>query len=280
MKNLLRIGQVSNLYNISLDTLRHYDKKDLLKPIVDNQNGYRYYSFEHLDVLEMILVGKYLEIPLDKIKEKIDSESIDGYIDMIDEQKKIIKEKLDVLMRLNQYASEMKNMLTEIKSFSNDNTFSKVNRSEDLDITIYQVNLANFLNKVETSELSGIESFDQWISYNVDNKQVIIENSEVLGLSIHENSLNSKELLDYLNSGVNEEKILKFHISNKYRYVSFSGTDNKLQEYLQLLCSHFNLKNTTIHVKFSFALLHKDMHHEYFAEIYFNEVNTLRSRLP
>ncbi len=57
MQHLLRIGQVSKLYGISLDTLRHYDHKGLLKPIVDKNNGYRYYSLKHLDILEMILVG-------------------------------------------------------------------------------------------------------------------------------------------------------------------------------------------------------------------------------
>ncbi|WP_281532626.1 MerR family DNA-binding transcriptional regulator, partial [Anaerocolumna aminovalerica] len=71
MKGLLRIGQVSKLYGISLDTLRHYDRKGLLKPIIDSQNDYRYYSLEHLDILEMILVGKYINIPLDQMKERI-----------------------------------------------------------------------------------------------------------------------------------------------------------------------------------------------------------------
>ncbi|WP_349947514.1 MerR family transcriptional regulator [Lacrimispora sp. BS-2] len=37
MHGLLRIGQVSKWYGISLDTLRHYDRKGLLEPIVDAQ---------------------------------------------------------------------------------------------------------------------------------------------------------------------------------------------------------------------------------------------------
>ena len=65
--------------------MRYYDHKDLLKPIVDKENGYRYYSLDHLDVLEMLLVGKHLEIPLDRIKEKIADESIDGYLAMLEE---------------------------------------------------------------------------------------------------------------------------------------------------------------------------------------------------
>lgn len=82
MEKILRIGQVSNLYGISLDTLRYYDRKGLLKPMVDQQNGYRYYAVEQLDTLEMILVGKHLEIPLEQIKEKMDSERIEGYLEL------------------------------------------------------------------------------------------------------------------------------------------------------------------------------------------------------
>lgn len=271
MQKLLRIGQVSNLYDISLDTLRYYDRKGLLKPIVDEQNGYRYYSLEHLDILEMILIGKYLEIPLDEMKEKIDSESISGYLAMMEEQNKFIEEKLAVLTKLSQYTNEMTNMLKRIQNFSNDNTFSKAATQKDLDITIYQVNLKNFPNNLENTQINGIEAFDQWISYNVDNNYSIIENSEILGLSIHKNIFPSNELCICLDSVTKEEKMSKYHISGSYRHISFWGNENELQEYLHLLCYHFKLKNTSLHINFCFALLHKDMQHEYFAEIYFPE---------
>ncbi|GAA4654729.1 hypothetical protein GCM10023142_18670 [Anaerocolumna aminovalerica] len=97
MKGLLRIGQVSKLYGISLDTLRHYDRKGLLKPIIDSQNDYRYYSLEHLDILEMILVGKYINIPLNQMKERIDSESIDEYLSMVKEQKGTYKRRKKII---------------------------------------------------------------------------------------------------------------------------------------------------------------------------------------
>jgi len=119
MQGLLRIGQVSKLYGISLDTLRHYDRKGLLKPITDSQNDYRYYSLEHLDILEMILVGKYINIPLDQMKERIDSESIDGYLSMVKVQKERINEEKRLLNQLDQYAEDMLEVLTTISTFKN-----------------------------------------------------------------------------------------------------------------------------------------------------------------
>lgn len=272
MQKLLRIGQVSKLYNISLDTLRYYDHKDLLKPIVDEQNGYRYYSLENLDILEMILIGKYLEIPLEQLKEKIDSESINGYLAMMEEQNSLIEEKRATLTILNQYTSEMITMLKHIQNFSNDNAFHNLTIENDLDITIYQVNLKNFPTNIENTQINGIESFDQWISYYVDNNYSIIENSEILGLSIHKHIVHSDELYRQLDSITKEEKISKHNIFGSYKHISFWGNETELHEYLHRLCCHFKLKNKFIHIKFPFALLHKDMKHEYFAEIYFSDI--------
>lgn len=51
MQTILKIGEVNKIYGVSLDTLRYYDKIGLLKPIVDPNNSYRYYSLDHLDRL-------------------------------------------------------------------------------------------------------------------------------------------------------------------------------------------------------------------------------------
>ncbi|ACA44391.1 MerR family transcriptional regulator [Clostridium botulinum] len=87
---------------------------------------------------------------------------------------------------------------------------------------------------------------------------------------MHKNILPSNELCRYLDAATEEEKISKYHILGNYRHISFWGNENALQEYLHMLCYHFKLKNTSLHIKFPFALLHKDMKHEYFAEIYFS----------
>ena len=67
------IGQVSKLFEISKDTLRHYDKIGVLKPEVNETNGYRYYYEEDLEKLGLILETKYLGIPLSEIKKTIES---------------------------------------------------------------------------------------------------------------------------------------------------------------------------------------------------------------
>ena len=53
MKWIMTVGQMSKLFNITAETLRHYDRIGLLKPIVDEENGYRYYSIKEMEKLEI-----------------------------------------------------------------------------------------------------------------------------------------------------------------------------------------------------------------------------------
>ncbi len=58
------------------------------------------------------------------MKERIDSESIDGYLSMVKEQKERINEEKRLLNQLDQYAEDMLELLTTISKFKNDYTFS------------------------------------------------------------------------------------------------------------------------------------------------------------
>lgn len=271
MEKLLKIGQVSNLYGISLDTLRYYDHKGLLKPIVDKQSGYRHYSLEQLDTLEMILVGKYLEIPLERIKEKIDSESIEGYLDMMQEQNQFIKAKKEALTKLIQYTTKMTNMLKKIENHVNDKTFSTATIENAMDVTIFRLNLKKILNTRTAPMINGIEAFEQWGFYCVNAEGVITENTQNIGLSIHTDIVHANELREHLDKATEQGSVSKYCLLGKYSHINFWGNETDLREYLHQLCMHFKLRDTTLNINFRFALLHKDMNHEYWADIYFSK---------
>jgi hypothetical protein len=62
----MKIGEVSKKYNISIETLRFYDKVGLLVP--ERINNIRYYSERHIKKLKEILKMKKLMFTLDEIK--------------------------------------------------------------------------------------------------------------------------------------------------------------------------------------------------------------------
>ncbi len=65
---MFRIGDFSQLGQVSIRTLRLYDEMGLLKPAqIDKFTGYRYYSIEQLPRLKRILALKDLGLSLDQI---------------------------------------------------------------------------------------------------------------------------------------------------------------------------------------------------------------------
>jgi DNA-binding transcriptional MerR regulator len=70
----LMIGKVASLYDITVQTLRHYDKIGLFRPeIINPETGYRYYTVAQLRQLEYILFLRKLEFSLTEIQEAMDA---------------------------------------------------------------------------------------------------------------------------------------------------------------------------------------------------------------
>lgn len=69
----LMIGKVASLYDITVQTLRHYDKIGLFRPeVINPETGYRYYSVLQLRQLEYILFLRQLQLTLPEIQEAMD----------------------------------------------------------------------------------------------------------------------------------------------------------------------------------------------------------------
>ena len=72
---MLKIGEFAWLSQVTVETLRHYDRIDLLKPVhLDRFTGYRYYSLDQLPRLNRILALKDLGLPLKEIARLLDQE--------------------------------------------------------------------------------------------------------------------------------------------------------------------------------------------------------------
>lgn len=69
MEKMLQIGEFSKICQVSVKTLRHYDKIGLLKPAeVDRFTGYRYYRVSQIDTMNYIRRLKRYGFSLDEIE--------------------------------------------------------------------------------------------------------------------------------------------------------------------------------------------------------------------
>lgn len=70
--NKLSIGEMSELNNVSIQTLRYYDNLDLIKPLfTDPESGYRYYDIKQSALLDLLQHMKGLGMSLKEIKKML-----------------------------------------------------------------------------------------------------------------------------------------------------------------------------------------------------------------
>lgn len=117
MKEIISITDMAKLRNISTETLRHYDRIDLLKPVyVDPDTGYRYYSITQYEKIGTIRELKNLGMSLNEIKEYFNNRNVESTRILLSEQKKKIEGQIDHLIRLRQEINRKIDFLDVIRT--------------------------------------------------------------------------------------------------------------------------------------------------------------------
>jgi DNA-binding transcriptional MerR regulator len=115
---MLKIGDFAWLGQVTVETLRHYDRIGLLRPIqLDRFTGYRYYSLDQLPRLNRILALKDLGLSLEKIGQLLDQEITLGEMRGILElqQTELQEQVQQVQKRLARVAARLKQIEMEGK---------------------------------------------------------------------------------------------------------------------------------------------------------------------
>lgn len=88
------IGELSEQLNLSRDTIHFYEKLDLIRPLTRN-NGYKDYSKQDLQQLQLIQVAKNLGFTLAEIKQILDLVNVNEI--PAEQFHMILKDKLSVI---------------------------------------------------------------------------------------------------------------------------------------------------------------------------------------
>ena len=166
---LFQIGDVANMFHISVGTLRHYETSGLLQPeYTDNKTGYRYYSTRQFECLNTIRYLRVLDMPLEQIADFINNRDVERMQIMLRQQKETViskQKELEIIERkienrLRQIEDALSSQLDTIciRQFESrriawiENTLS-INSYLDLETSIrqleqHQQNTVVFLGKV------------------------------------------------------------------------------------------------------------------------------------
>lgn len=115
------VGEVAKCLGISRDTLKFYEKKNLINP-KQEENGYRKYNI--IDINEVVTINFYrdIDIEIKQIQEIRKADNVDIIESILDEKKKKLEEEIKykklLLERIEDIKADYKSMEENLDKFS------------------------------------------------------------------------------------------------------------------------------------------------------------------
>ncbi|WP_455538330.1 MerR family transcriptional regulator [Terrisporobacter sp.] len=185
MKDYYKIGEISEMYDMSRDSLIYYEKIGIIKPTRDN-NGYRLYSISDIWRLNLIKELKSLGFSFKMIKEYLENRDLDSTNKLLEDGITLLD---DQILRLLKQKENMRKRMESI-----DKTASSPNLNS-IELTYLKERKGLILN----GEVKRDEDFDlliQKLQKNYNNKFNILGNNN-LGSVFKMNSLEKGITTDY-----------------------------------------------------------------------------------
>ena len=113
---MLKIGDFSQLGQVSVRMLRHYDELGLLTPhFIDQGTGYRYYKIEQLHQLNRILAFRDMGLSLKQIAELLQKNLSTHEVRqmLLMKQQDLLQQVQDAKLQLNRVSARLKQLELE-----------------------------------------------------------------------------------------------------------------------------------------------------------------------
>lgn len=94
-------GEFAKRFGIKKDTLFYYDRIGLFHPAIVNENGYRYYTYEQLDIFWMIQSLRELNFPINALQHYINAPSPEKLVQLSKEQRNHVEEEIQKLEQIH-----------------------------------------------------------------------------------------------------------------------------------------------------------------------------------
>ena len=110
-------GEFARMAQITVRTVRYYDKQNILKPSLVTPTGARFYTEEDFARLQQIMLLKYLGFSLDDIRELTVNDSDYSYLEhSLEQQQNLVRDRIEQLQLVEQ---EIGDTVTEIRQQQN-----------------------------------------------------------------------------------------------------------------------------------------------------------------
>lgn len=158
------IGEVSKILAIPIDTLRYYDKINLLPSRNRDLNKYRYYDLEQFDAIITIRMLRAIDVPIERIRELLIEEDLKAVSELLIRKGKEINRQVKYLKQLS---LKLGLLHEQFQRFSDTNRMELVNRPACwvlLTDSIMESGDKRLGNKVQ-QQVQSVHSHQEWLAF-------------------------------------------------------------------------------------------------------------------
>ena len=176
---LLSIGEVAKLTGISIQALRYYERKNIIKPAYTNpDSGYRYYSPNQIYFIQLINNCVSLDIPLKELDGVFNTDGMGGLREFIERNKGVAEKKAKFI---NASITGYKAVLERME-LANLYTFGEIH-SRQYPEKIYFLKSLKSLQKGENRLNLFLEMAQEFYGENFNQTTIEDDLDEVLGFA-------------------------------------------------------------------------------------------------
>lgn len=111
MKNYYSINEVANIFDITTNKIRYYEKKGLLVPLRDVDNEYRKFTYKDIMKLQAILLYRSIGLSIKDIKDIMFNNNSSNYLNHFNREWQIVSNEID---RLNVVRNSLESIIDNI----------------------------------------------------------------------------------------------------------------------------------------------------------------------
>ena len=210
MKTFFKIGEISKLYNIGVDSIRYYEEVGLICP-ERSESGYRHYSTHDLWRLNVIRDLRSIGFTIEQIREYLDDHNTAASLKLLEEEQEAINKKLLILQNLQKNVTHRLNTIRFAQS-----------------LPLYEITTISLPSRRCHSLSEGYhdaEEMDLLMKrlINVDQTRLYIIGCNQMGTVISRSSLTEKKALSYQSVFLIDEQGLETIPGGDYLCVTYCG---------------------------------------------------------
>ncbi len=250
MEKYYTTGKFAKLAKVTERTIRYYDKINLLKPTMIQENGYRMYSEYDLVRLQRILALRNMGFSLEKIHAIIIQDNKSDINDSISLQLNLVNQKIDQLQKLKSILLLTSKQLHEgqIPWIRILDLIQETNKEDEIAKNYLAATTLEKRRKLHQRYTTNPTNWYQWVATNIDFSKV----TKLLEIGCGDGDLWKWITISLRNreitlSDVDQKKleVARNSLGNEYSYLKMNGEELLFKnQYFDALLANYVLPYT------------------------------------